>query len=141
VWHYQTGPGETWYHTATQHIMLAELEIGGKARKVLMQAPKNGFFYVLDRETGELISANNYTVVNWASGIDRETGRPLETPQARNFSERRPTLSTAGMLVFQGDMYGNFAAYDAESGVRLWAKPAPTGVMAPPITYSIDGEQ
>ncbi len=50
VWHYQTGPGETWDHTATQHIMLSELEIDGEVRKVPMQAPKNGFFYVLDGE-------------------------------------------------------------------------------------------
>jgi quinohemoprotein ethanol dehydrogenase len=245
VWHYQTGPGETWDHTATQHIILAELDLKGETRKVLMQAPKNGFFYVLDRATGELLSANNYTEVSWASGIDMETGRPLETPGARNFEEGNATLpgnggahnwpamsfnpqtglvyipvmsfpstfhapvddidiqpkqgfwnvgfdtlamappslsqkelddlmsdtytgqlvawdpvkqearwssdqarisfsgtlSTAGMLVFQGDMFGTFAAYDAESGEKLWSTPAQTGVMAPPITYSIDGEQ
>ena len=57
VWHYQTTPGETWDYTATQHIILADMEIEGEDRKVLMQAPKNGFFYVLDRETGEFISA------------------------------------------------------------------------------------
>lgn len=245
VWHYQTGPGETWDHTATQHIMLSELEIKGEKRKVLMQAPKNGFFYVLDRATGELLSANNYTEVSWASGIDMETGRPIETPGARNFEEGNATLpgnggghnwppmsfnpqtglvyipvmsfpstfhaptdeldtqpgqglwnlgfdttamappslpqkeldqimdntftgqlvawdplkqearwrhdygrisfsgtlSTAGMLVFQGDLYGNFNAFDAESGKQLWSQPAQTGVMAAPITYSIDGEQ
>lgn len=245
VWHYQTGPGDTWDHTATQHIMLAELDIEGKTRKVLMQAPKNGFFYVLDRATGELLSAKNYTYVSWASGIDMETGRPIETPGARNFDDgdatipgnggahnwppmsfnpktglvylpvmtfpsvfhsptrdidSQPgqgfwnlgfdtlamalpplpqkeldkimddtfsgqlvawdpvkqearwtydferisfsgTLSTAGMLVFQGDMYGNFSAFDAESGKKLWSKPAQTGVMAPAISYSIDGEQ
>ena len=76
VWHYQTTPGETWDYTATQHIMLADLEIDGKPRKVLMQAPKNGFFYVLDRETGELISAEKYGEVNWASHVDMATGRP-----------------------------------------------------------------
>jgi len=53
VWHYQTTPGETWDYTATQHIMLADLNIDGKERKVLMQAPKNGFFYILDRATGD----------------------------------------------------------------------------------------
>lgn len=83
VWHFQTTPGETWDFTATQHIMLADLEIDGAVRKVLMQAPKNGFFYVLDRETGEFISANNYTRVSWALGIDPETGRPVENPAAR----------------------------------------------------------
>jgi PQQ-dependent dehydrogenase (methanol/ethanol family) len=245
VWHYQTGPGETWDHTATQHIMLADLAINGEQRKVLMQAPKNGFFYVIDRATGELLSANNYTPVNWASGIDMETGRPIEIPGARDFEggktiypgnggghnwppmsyhpdtglvyipvmnfpstfhaptdalDTEPnqgfwnlgfntlamappavtqeelddlmdqtftgqlvawdpvrqearwhfdhkrisfsgTLSTAGALVFQGDMFGNFNAFDAEDGERLWSVPAQTGVMAPPITYALDGEQ
>ncbi len=245
VWHYQTGPGETWDHTATQHIMLSELEIEGEKRKVLMQAPKNGFFYVLDRATGELLSANNYTEVSWASGIDMETGRPIETPGARNFEEGNVTLpgnggghnwppmsfnpqtglvyipvmsfpstfhapvdeldtqpdqgywnlgfntramappalsqkeldkfmdqtftgqlvawdplkqearwrhdygriafsgtlSTAGMLVFQGDMFGNVNAFNAVSGAQLWSQPAQTAVMAAPISYSIDGEQ
>ncbi len=83
AWHFQTTPGETWDFTATQHIMLAELEIDGEMRNVLMQAPKNGFFYVLDRETGEFLTANNYTNVTWALGIDPETGRPVENPSAR----------------------------------------------------------
>ncbi len=85
VWHYQTTPGETWDYTATQHIMLAELTIDGKERKVLLQAPKNGFFYVIDRESGELISAEKYTYANWASHVDMETGRPVETENARVF--------------------------------------------------------
>lgn len=83
VWHYQTTPGDTWDFTATQHIVLADLTIGGKARKVLMQAPKNGFFYVLDRATGELISAEAYVTVTWAKGIDKKTGRPIETEGVR----------------------------------------------------------
>ncbi len=83
VWHYQTTPGESWDYTAAQHIILADLEIDGQLRKVAMQAPKNGFFYVLDRETGELISAENYVPVTWATGIDQETGRPIETANAR----------------------------------------------------------
>lgn len=78
-WHYQTTPGEIWDYTATQNIILADFEIKGKLRKVLMQAPKNGFFYVIDRETGELLSAEKYTKVNWASHIDMETGRPVKT--------------------------------------------------------------
>ena len=85
VWHYQTTPGETWDYTATQHIMLADLDIDGKKRKVLMQAPKNGFFYILDRATGELLSAEKFTVANWASHIDMTTGRPVETATARTF--------------------------------------------------------
>ncbi len=97
VWHYQTTPGETWDYTATQHIMLAELEIDGKPRKVLMQAPKNGFFYVLDRQSGELISAEQYGQVNWASHIDMATGRPVETANARVFDGNNVSLpSNAG---------------------------------------------
>jgi PQQ-dependent dehydrogenase (methanol/ethanol family) len=79
VWYYQTTPGESWDYTATQHMILADLPIGGRTRKVLMQAPKNGFFYVLDRATGELISAERYVRVNWASHVDLKTGRPVET--------------------------------------------------------------
>jgi quinohemoprotein ethanol dehydrogenase len=79
VWHYQTTPGENWDYTATQHMILAELEIAGRERKVLMQAPKNGFFYVLDRATGELISAEKLQPINWASHVDLATGRPVET--------------------------------------------------------------
>ncbi|HAO68446.1 MAG TPA: PQQ-dependent dehydrogenase, methanol/ethanol family [Verrucomicrobiales bacterium] len=81
-WHYQTTPGDNWDYTAVQQMILTTLEIEGKERQVLMQAPKNGFFYVLDRATGELISAEPYTEVNWAAGIDQSTGRPIETPNA-----------------------------------------------------------
>ncbi|MEQ9737722.1 MAG: PQQ-dependent dehydrogenase, methanol/ethanol family, partial [Algiphilus sp.] len=79
VWHYQTTPGDGWDYTATQHLILATLEIDGRPRDVIMQAPKNGFFYVLDRETGELLSAENYVPVSWAKGVDLQTGRPIET--------------------------------------------------------------
>ena len=82
-WHYQTTPGDTWDYTATQHIILADLEINGAPRKVLMQAPKNGFFYVIDRTNGQFISAEPYVYVNWAEGIDKETGRPIETSFSR----------------------------------------------------------
>jgi quinohemoprotein ethanol dehydrogenase len=80
VWHYQTTPGDMWDFTATQDIVLADLEIGGKPRKVLMQAPKNGFFYVIDRATGVPISAEKFATVTWASGIDPKTWRPITTP-------------------------------------------------------------
>jgi quinohemoprotein ethanol dehydrogenase len=83
VWHYQTTPGDMWDYTATQHMILADLEIGGRKRQALMQAPKNGFFYVLDRKTGELISAEPYVKVTWAKGVDKKTGRPIENPEAR----------------------------------------------------------
>ncbi|MEO8313710.1 MAG: PQQ-dependent dehydrogenase, methanol/ethanol family [Pseudomonadota bacterium] len=242
VWHYQTTPGEMWDYTATNHIVLADLTIGGVERKVLMQAPKNGFFYVLDRATGALLSANPYAPVNWASGVDMKTGRPIMNPDANyavtgkpwvgmpgplgahswhpmsyssktglvyipsfelgfayvpdvDFSrksmavnlgiEMRATalpddakeradiiagvrghliawdpvkqmkvwdvahasawnggvLSTAGDLVFQGDATGSFSAYDAQSGEKLWSFPAGEGIVAPPVSYSVKGEQ
>src|SRR5215470_9814388 len=76
AWYYQTTPGESWDFTATQHMILADLEIQSRKRKVLMQAPKNGFFYVLDRTTGELLSAKPYVQISWAKEVDPKTGRP-----------------------------------------------------------------
>lgn len=87
VWHYQTTPGDSWDFTATQHILLADLNLNGRVRKVLMQAPKNGFFYVLDRATGELLSAEPFVQVTWASGVDKKTGRPVEAANARYKTE------------------------------------------------------
>ena len=98
VWHYQTTPGETWDYTATQPIMLADLKIGDQTRKVLMQAPKNGFFYVIDRKTGELISADKYQDnVNWATGVDMKTGRPVEAKNAR-YEEAQTQMQIPGPL-------------------------------------------
>jgi PQQ-dependent dehydrogenase (methanol/ethanol family) len=82
-WHYQLNPGETWDFTASQQIMLANLTIDGRPRKVLMQAPKNAFFYVIDRTNGKLISAQPYAPQNWADRIDLATGRPVEKPNVR----------------------------------------------------------
>lgn len=78
-WHYQTTPGDSWDYTATQHMILADINWRGRRRPVLMQAPKNGFFYVLDRRTGQLLAADKYIDVNWASSVDPRTGRPVET--------------------------------------------------------------
>jgi quinohemoprotein ethanol dehydrogenase len=240
VWHYQTTPGDTWDYTATQHMILADLEIAGATRKIIMQAPKNGFFYVLDRETGEFISAEAYVPVTWATHVDPESGRPVENPEAHYANEPRlvrpapygghnwhpmaynpdaglvyipaldipfsfgqdnafrynpgewntgidvmqtiPTsnpsdliaglsevkghlsawdpvtqkevwrvqhamswnggvVTTAGNLVFQGRADGHFAAYAADSGELLWEFPTHIGIIAAPVTYSIDGEQ
>jgi quinohemoprotein ethanol dehydrogenase len=233
VWHYQTTPGDTWDFTSVQPMMLADLQIGGRLRKVIMQAPKNGFFYVLDRATGELLSADKYVEVNWATHVDMKTGRPVEVPGAdykdkgtyirpgplgghnwqamsfspktglvyipaqdngryyegsKNFSytpleynlglepigrnmekyeipykgrllawdpvARKPrwaveyggywnggTLATAGNLVFQGTALGDFIAFNASTGEKLWSAYAGTGIVAPPITYSLDGKQ
>src|SRR5881394_3071528 len=81
VWHYQETPGEAWDYTATQPLILATLELDGRERRVIMHAPKNGFFYVLDRATGELLSAEKFVPVNWASRVDMKTGRPVEVPE------------------------------------------------------------
>lgn len=241
VWHFQTTPEEAWDYTATQHMILAELEIEGKARKVIMQAPKNGFFYVLDRETGEFISGQNFVPITWASGLD-ESGRPILNPEARYDKTGKPTvvlpspagahswnpmsfspntglvyipaielpmvytpvkkfayregrwntgvdgaagafpdakpardgikaatrghlaawdpvtqseawrvqydetgnggvLSTAGNLVFQGLATSQLKAYAADTGKELWSFGTQTGVVAPPITYMVEGEQ
>ena len=81
VWYYQEVPHDSWDFDATQKVVLASLSAGGKHRSVLMQAAKDGFFYILDRGTGELLSAKAYTYVNWASGVDMKTGRPILTGQ------------------------------------------------------------
>ena len=83
LWHYQTSPGEIWDFTSTMDIVLVDLDIEGEQVKALMHAPKNGFFYVINRENSELISAENYTEVTWASEVDLETGRPIENPGVR----------------------------------------------------------
>ncbi|MDG2090297.1 MAG: PQQ-dependent dehydrogenase, methanol/ethanol family [Gammaproteobacteria bacterium] len=242
VWHYQTTPGDAWDYTATQHMILADLEIDGALRQVLMQAPKNGFFYVIDRATGEFISGENFVPVTWADGIDYETGRPnvvdsakywetgevsLQSPaflgghnwhpmsyspetglvylpaqemsfpyladnnfEAKNLAAnlgvdtsaaRLPddpavieavkagtlghllawdpvaqeerwrvqypgpwnggVLTTASDLLFQGTAAGFLKAYDVNDGTELWEYPTQAGIVAPPVTYEVDGEQ
>ncbi|HEU4386310.1 MAG TPA: PQQ-dependent dehydrogenase, methanol/ethanol family [Blastocatellia bacterium] len=240
VWHYQETPGEMWDYTACQQIILADISIDGRVRKVLLHAPKNGFFYVLDRATGALISAKPYTQVSWATGVDMATGRPIEAPGVRyenkptvvvpgplgahswqpmsfnpltglvyipvmdlGFVYKAPekfeakklafnvgvdfvaagmpqdpnvkkaildsvkgrlvawdpvrqkqvwdvprpgpwnggTLSTAGNLVFAGTASGNFEAYRADTGEKVWSFAAQTGVMAGPVSYSVNGQQ
>jgi alcohol dehydrogenase (cytochrome c)/quinohemoprotein ethanol dehydrogenase len=241
-WHYQTTPMEAWDFTATQHMILGEVTFDGVERDVLMQAPKNGFFYVLDRHTGELLSAEPIVPVNWASHVDLTTGRPVVNDDAKYWLSDKPTLitpswmgahnwhpmswhpelktvfiptqetafpylaehdqapttlavnlgvdtkaaalpdnqevisqvqeatkgfllawdveqakplwkveypgawnggtlTTAGNLVFQGSAAGFLYAYHAETGERLWEYPAQTGIVAPPISYSVDGKQ
>jgi quinohemoprotein ethanol dehydrogenase len=241
VWHYQQDPSDVWDFDSDEDIVLADLTIDGQQRKVLMQAPKNGFFYVLDRTNGELISAKAFTYVNWATGIDVKTGRPIEAATARYTGTNPPpvvpgplgahswqpmsyspvtrlayipvndagfeyktapefeaktlaanygidvvaagmpqdpnikkaildtikgkllawdpvhqkqawaverpgpwnggVLSTAGNLVFEGTAAGNFEAYRATTGEKLWSSAAQTGVMAGPVTYTVKGEQ
>lgn len=240
VWHYQITPQDQWDFTATQHMILADIKLDGKVRKVIMQAPKNGFFYVLDRTNGQLLSAKNFVPVNWASGIDMKTGRPILTgaadyskapkvvqpsflgghnwhpmsfspktgyvyipaqytlaelkaakapmflsnksvvnfgldvpdlpedpkilnkirdawsgeliawdPVQQKAAWKQPyisagnggTLATAGNLVFQGTADGRVVAYRADTGEQLWEHRANSGVMAGPVTYTVNGEQ
>ena len=239
VWHYQVTPGENWDYDATQPLMLAELNIGGTPRKVIMQASKNGFFYVLDRQSGQFLSAKQFVKrVTWATAIDPTSGRPVEAPTAYRGMEAvlvspapggahnwypmafspatglvyvparegsqalhapdkhwtydraswnrgedaayngplvaemqsRPpmtghlvawnpveqrevwnvslplvesggVLATAGNLVFQGRSDGMLCAYRSTDGKKLWQFDAGTGIMAPPITYLLDGVQ
>jgi quinohemoprotein ethanol dehydrogenase len=237
AWYFQTTPGDSFDFDATQPLMQADLQIKGAPRKLLLQANKNGFFYVLDRTTGEFLSAAPFVDgITWASGIDSK-GRPIELPNvadanpkiispepngAHNWNPmafhpgtglvyiparlrtqmvhapdkkwkydpnrdnvgidgnyegplfakvetmpkpsgellawdpvaqqakwRAPyavvdgagVLATAGNLVFQGRSDGIFAAYRATDGEQVWRFDAGTGIMAPPVTYTIDGAQ
>jgi quinohemoprotein ethanol dehydrogenase len=99
VWYYQTVPAANWDFTATQKMVLADLKINGRIRQVILQAPKNGFFYVLDRRNGKLLSAERYATVNWASHIDMKTGRPVETKQG--------DYSKTPKLIFPGSWGGH----------------------------------
>ena len=98
VWHYQATPGEEWDFDAVQQLMLADLKIDGKQRKVIMQANKNGFFYVLDRANGKLISATTFVPINWASGVDPKTGRPIENLGIRYDETGKPVKMMPGAL-------------------------------------------
>jgi quinohemoprotein ethanol dehydrogenase len=94
AWHYQETPGDNWDFTSTQPMILADLTIDGKPRKVILHAPKNGFFFVIDRTNGRFISAKNFVDVNWASGYDAD-GRPIETEIARVADRPREIIPTA----------------------------------------------
>ncbi len=236
AWHFQNTPGDNWDFDSTQPLVQADLMIGGRTRMVIMQANKNGFFYVLDRATGEFISGKPFVSgITWAKGLDPKTGRPIEEPDAskpaiispapdgahnwnpmafnpttglvyfpaktgtqslhvpdtnwkynpdtsnlgrapgyegplRDKMKAMPSpvgellawnpvtqraawrakypvavgggvLATAGNLVFQGRADGILAAYRATDGKQVWSFDAKTGIMAPPVTYSIGGVQ
>ena len=84
-WHYQTTPGESWDYNSNMDIVLADLRLADDDEpiKAILHAPKNGFFYVIDRSTGKLVSAKAFVETTWATHIDIETGRPVEVPGAR----------------------------------------------------------
>ena len=113
VWHFQEVPGDRWDYTATQPIILAKLEIGGRQRKVLMQAPKDGFFYILDRETGEFLSAKNFVPVSWGQ-VDQQTGKGIVDGAAADYGKNGPKL------VFPSAMGGHNwhpMAYSPDTGL------------------------
>ncbi len=114
VWYYQTVPGEVWDYTATQNMILATIDLGAGPRDVLLQAPKNGFFYVLDRATGELLGADNFVTVTWAHEIDLDTGRPIFNELADYSEEPRIVFpSSAGGHNWQP------MSYDPTTGVAF----------------------
>jgi len=95
-WHYQMVPGDQWDYDSVQQMTLADLQIGGRTRKVIMQANKNGFFYVLDRITGEFISGQPFSRVSWAKGIDPKTGRPIINPEVMYGKDPQPVSPGGG---------------------------------------------
>lgn len=98
VWHFQETPQDQWDFTSTQQIMTADILVDGKPRHVIMHAPKNGFFYILDAKTGQFLSAKNYVEVNWAKGVDPKTGRPNTVPDALYSVTGKPWFSLPGDL-------------------------------------------
>jgi quinohemoprotein ethanol dehydrogenase len=95
-WHYQMVPGDQWDYDSVQQMTLADLKINGRTRKVIMQANKNGFFYVLDRVNGEFISAQPFSRVTWAKGIDPKTGRPIINPEVMYKTNPTPVSPGGG---------------------------------------------
>ncbi len=129
-WYYQTVPGDNWDYSSAMDIALGELTVDGVERKVLLQAPKNGFFYVIDRATGELLRAHPYTdAIDWATHVDMETGRPIENPDVV-FEEKPQWITPAnagahnwepmswdqdrGVMYFYYHDYANFYALPEE---------------------------
>jgi quinohemoprotein ethanol dehydrogenase len=116
AWYYQQVPGDQWDFDVVQPIILTDLKIGGSTHKVLMQASKPGFFYILDRQTGKLLSADKYVPVTWASHVDMKTGRPVEVAHARDFR-----YSTDGKTLISPSPMGghnwNPMSYDPKTGL------------------------
>jgi quinohemoprotein ethanol dehydrogenase len=113
VWHYQTTPADTWDYDATSPLMTLDLTLDGKERHVVLQPCKNGFLYILDAATGELLKADAFTAVNWADGIDMKTGRPRAKKEARY-----PTGSTFNLAPgVQGAHGWHSNAYSPDTGL------------------------
>jgi len=135
-WYYQETPGDSWDYTATAPMVLADLKVRGRLRHVILQAPKNGIFYVLDRETGELLNATPFTTVNWTDRIDRKSGRPHLTPHA-DYSKRPQIIwpSSAGGHGWQP------MSFDPETGLLyLPVYDAPMKYQTVPVPHFIPGD-
>jgi quinohemoprotein ethanol dehydrogenase len=138
AWYFQTAPGDNWDFDATQPLMQADLTIGGRARKVIMQANKNGFFYVLDRQTGEFISGAPFVPgITWASGLDSKTGRPIETAAA--YDGLKPILVSP----YPGGAHNwDPMAFNPATGlVYFSAKPGTQAVHAPDAKWKYDADR
>ena len=231
-WHFQFSPNDPFDYDSVAEMVLADMNIDGKPTKVLMDANRNGFFYVLDRTSGKLLAANPYVKVNWATGIDMKTGRPIETDVSKDAREGKQVtvfpsllggknwepmsfnpqtglayantlsfgfnykavpavykagdwymgidltlgwawengprghlsaidpmtgktkweqpsdiprfsgvLSTAGGVVFSGQLTGEFEAFDADTGKKLWQFQTGSGIEGQPVTWQQDGVQ
>ena len=132
VWHYQEAPGDEWDFDATSPFMIADLNIGGRTRRVLMQASKDGFFYVLDARTGAVISAKNFVTVNWAS-IDSETGRPIINPEVRyDLSDKTAVIQPGG----QGAHAWHPPSFDPLTGLAYFSAIETSGTATSAKTFS-----
>ncbi|MCC8951923.1 PQQ-dependent dehydrogenase, methanol/ethanol family [Bradyrhizobium sp. Pear77] len=231
-WHYQFSPNNPFDYDSVAEMVLADMNVEGKPTKVLMDANRNGFFYVLDRTNGKLLAANPYVNVNWATGVDLKTGRPIETDVVKDAREGKKVtvypsilggknwepmsfnpqtglayantlafggkyksepvtfkqgewylgmdltdpwewgtgprghlkaidpmtgkakweapsdiprfsgvLSTAGGVVFSGQLTGEFEAFDADTGKKLWQFQTGSGIEGQPVTWQQDGVQ
>ena len=138
VWHFQVTPGDNWDYDATQPLMLAELDIGGRKRKVVMQASKNGFFYVLDRQTGEFLSAKPFVKgVTWATGVDPKTGRPVESPTG--YAGAAPVLVSPDTI---GGHNWYPMAFNAATGlVYLPVREGTAYLHAPDVNWKFDSRR
>lgn len=140
VWHYQLAPGEQWDYPATAQIVLADVQLGGQTRKVLMQVPKHGFVYVVDRTNGRLLSAEKFTKVTWASGYDLQTGRPIENPEADYSRSGKSTLVYPGYI---GGHNWNPVAYSPRTGYLYFGELQNPGLytLNPSATYRMRNQR
>jgi quinohemoprotein ethanol dehydrogenase len=133
VWHYQEVPGEEWDYDATSPLMTADLQIGGRSRHVLMQASKDGFFYVLDAKSGKVISAKPFVTVNWAKSVDIATGRPVLNPDTRYDLTGKPALVQPGG---QGAHSWHPFSYDPQTGLVYFSGVETGGLMMSAKSYT-----